>query len=464
MACLVSDIVVSGIDDGAGGAASITVRGRAEDCDSGQILVKLFCGDTPVGSLSGAILGGAWSVTFDDPPCICGQQVRVEAECEGSPGCRTIDEALLVCQPPEGECPALDGVEISIGECIDGLREVTFTITTNAAAASVAEIEFGDGGSDAFVVAEGMATNDVTHAYAAGVYAPSLGFLLPEGCPLVALDAIDVPPCCLRRDEIEVAIGDCVNGLREVTFGFPGLVAGSIDFGDGEQAGFAGLRQTHRYPPRDAAYRATVTLDGCDPLQIDVEVETCPLDCLEAGDVTIVVGEACDNERRRSVTLIFPRAIQAEVDFGDGSDAVEVDGDQVAHDYPARVSPTATYAATVTPADDCAPLELRVEIPACPCIAAEQVQVAAADDCDAGGNRTVTFTLPWQASGEIDYGDGQREPVVAAVFMHTYTPGDDPYRAVLTIPGCGPIELDVAVAACGNGGGGGGRRRPRRLR
>ena len=458
MACLISDIVVTAVDDGAGAAASVTVTGRAEDCPSRRVLVKLFCGGTPVGFQSVAVgVDGRGSATFDEPGCACGGNVRVEAECEGTPGCVTIVEDELECTPPEGECPAVDEVRVTVGECDDGRRTVTFEITTNAADAAAVELEFGDGDSDAFAIEAGVDTTTIEHPYEAGVYVPTLRVILPEGCPEVALDEIEIEECvlCLDAADVEIAISDCMaDGTRHVTFTFPARVSGELDFGDGESAGFDGWGQTHPYVPRDEPYTATLRLDGCLPIELEIALDPCPPGCLDASQVEVSVDDDCDADRRRTATFVLSRPVTGEIEFGDDSPPAEVDGDRVTHAYPADVSPETRYTAVLT-VDGCEPIEIVVAVPACPCVVAAQVQVTPDDECDEDGNRRVTFTFPWEVTGELDYGDGESEDFTDSTRAHTYTPADDPYAARLTVRGCAAVELSVDVPPCDGGDGDG---------
>lgn len=465
MACRISDIIVTAGDDGAGGAASVTVTGRAEECPSRRITVKLFCGGTPVGFQSAPVAaGGQWSATFDPVGCRCGGAVRVEAECEGTPSCSTVFQDELECTPPEGECPSLDGIHVEIGDCTDDfprLRTVTFEITTNAAAAAAVELEFGDGDSDAYAAAVGVHTETLEHVYEPGVYQPTLSFILPEGCPPVLLDQIEVEECtvCLDVQDVQITISDCrADGTRDVTFAFPALVSGELDFGDGDAAGFAGVRQTHAYVPRGEPYTATLRLDGCAPVELLVALDPCPPGCLDPSQVEVSVDD-CDPDRQRLATFIFSRPITGEIDFGDGSAPAHVDGDRVTYRYPADVSPETTYPAVLT-VDGCEPIAVGVPVPACPCIDANQVEITAAEECDDEGNRAVTFTFPWEITGDLDYGDGEADHFTSSTRTHLYVPMDDPYPARLSLRGCPPVDLPVQVQSCDGGGGGGGGGEP----
>lgn len=466
MACIITINNVAGAGNDGEAAISITISGRAEDCDSRKVIVKLFCAGVPSGFQEADVdANGNWSAEFGAPAreCECGEAVRVEVECEGNPGCRAIFEGDLSCLPPEEECPNIGEITVDISEDCDaeGHRAVTLIVHIANVAADdmVAQWDFGDGDfSDAFVVDAGAAEDvERSHDYAPGSYTATLQTVLPEECPSVQVDIEiqECPPACLEANQVAVEISDCNDdGTRDVTFTFPGEISARLDFGDGEDAEFVGRSQTHSYRPRGEPYTAELTIQGCDPIEIPVQIESCPPWCPEVDDVAVVVGEACSPDGARSVTFIFPREITAELDFGDGSAPASFTDSSWTHAYHTPID--ADYTAVLT-AEGCDPIEILLEVPGCPvCLSSDQIDVEPAEDCNDDGTRNVTFTFPSEITGQMDFRDGETGEFVARSVPHAYVPRAEPYTAVLTAEGCDPVEVTVTVESCPENGGGGG--------
>ncbi|MFN0213152.1 MAG: hypothetical protein ACKVT2_02765 [Saprospiraceae bacterium] len=128
-------------------------------------------------------------------------------------------------------------------------------------------------------------------------------------CTAVFEDELDC--LCLEASDIGVAPSDCNDEgtEREMIFTFPAGTAGNLDYGDGNNAGFAGVMLTHFYIP--GVYDAILSIDGCPDISIEVHVPEClptgaccfkdkrcqlltEAECIEQGGEYLGDGKTCD--------------------------------------------------------------------------------------------------------------------------------------------------------------------------
>jgi hypothetical protein len=121
-----------------------------------------------------------------------------------------------------------------------------------------------------------------SHDYKPGIYTATLYTIYPEGCPDKEVQVVvdECVPPCLDASGVSVTVGGCdASGNRVVTFSFNPPLTGDIDFGASSLAPMTGVismgGKEQPYPP-PGPYTATITPDGCPPIQVQVgPLDTC---------------------------------------------------------------------------------------------------------------------------------------------------------------------------------------------
>ncbi len=229
---------------------------------------------------------------------------------------------------------------------------------------------------------------------------------------------------------------NCQNGKRTVTLqvsnNCPTTINAQFDFGDGSPLSAVLLAPgnnsvTHIYAP--GTYTAVLHIPGCPDIAVPFTVGPC---CCPAITTKVEVGE-CNDLGKTNVCLTTTANVPAgckitlQWDFGDGqsggSHAFSSASNTFTecHDY-APGSYTAQL--NIVSPTGCKSSSVKINVPPCDCCPSISVDPCV-EDCDADGNRFVTFTVAVSAKPapcptvqvQMDFGDGSTGGT------HTYPPG-----------------------------------------
>lgn len=316
MACEINinDIQLTGLTP-----ISIEVSGTALNCD--MVLVTLSCIDATDGpfiDVTAAVTGGNWTAVFSDTSearCSCQQTTSISAfasaSCATDPGCAPPApfKKELKCDL----CPTVSLSEPELtpsAECnADGTVSVTLRaqVINNNAAPAIVHIECGPNGTPTpsttvYPVSPGQSLliSQVCRYPSPITPAPWVNIDLPSGCPAVSID-VQHQICCPDPAIITTTIGNCVNGIRQVTFDLGGNFTGSIDYGDGSpNQSFSGSLLSHNYAVPPNSYTATLEVEFCNDIQIPVNgLNPCRQSgacCLTDGSCVVIEDGACQQQ------------------------------------------------------------------------------------------------------------------------------------------------------------------------
>jgi hypothetical protein len=290
MACeiTIGDIRLVGL-----GPVAIEVSGSAVGCAS--VLVSLSCLDATDGPFieaTAAVTGGSWTAVFPDATdarCSCDGTTRIDAfavaRCVTDPACIATPNPFkktIKCDL----CPAVVLIEPELNPSVqcnpDGTVSVTLQAQINNATGSTVIVHIGCGpggspipfppGTVVHIVSQGTTVVSQVCQYSTPVTPEPLVIIdSPTGCPPVPIE-IEHQICCPDPASITVSIGECVGGMRQVTFDLGGSFSGSIDYGDGSPSQvFAGSLLSHDYAVPPTSYTATLEVAFCEDIPVAVD-------------------------------------------------------------------------------------------------------------------------------------------------------------------------------------------------
>ena len=198
---------------------SVRVFGTADGCKQVEVLIECRDGNTHTDIAEVDYDNGAsWEVIFSgDSICRCDELLTVKANCVSDPTCAAGAEFILECPNPEESCPVISN-NVSVGDCVSGMR--TVTVSGNAAnlGSNPAEFEVlfapGSGSGPITVPPSAIIPYLATHDYPGGTtQTVTIKTTQPGTCPPSTF-SVDVPPCGGGSDscpEITASylVGDC---------------------------------------------------------------------------------------------------------------------------------------------------------------------------------------------------------------------------------------------------------------
>jgi hypothetical protein len=295
---------------------SIEISGTAQDCD--RVIVGLSCIEVgaPFIEVEVPVQGGQWTALFPDGAaagCSCKDATAIAvfavARCPADPNCIVTPHPFKKEVTCPAVCPIVILTEPELAPTAicnaDGTVTVTLkaNVSNNTGTDAIVHIECGNGAAlgitQVNLIPQGTGdTIEQVCVYTTPVTPqPFVVVDLPAGCPHTPID-VDHQICCPDPANVQVTVGDCVNGKRQVTFHFGGTFSGTIQYGDGVSEGFLsaqGLIHGYSVPP--SSYTALLEIAFCNdiPIQIDglepcARIGAC---CLPDGSCEVIEESEC---------------------------------------------------------------------------------------------------------------------------------------------------------------------------
>ncbi len=373
--------------------SSIKVTGKATDCSSGLVEVKVACGGPSMSLTVPIDATGAWTATFTTGAgqCPCTKPIQVFVACTSDPNCFDELQEALQCEVGPGPCGDSTGnLTVVVSGCAGGPTgggaNATFTFTiVPPLPGCTYRWNFGDGSPIQIT-----AVPTVTHVYlTAGSFSATVEANCPTGgdpCILRDEVLVTIPPCdeCPTVTNLTVTVTGCaVPGVATANFNgtlTPPLAGCSFlwTFGDGSPSIVTVVPSaTHVYTTA-GTFAAAVTaicpnITPCATTTITVTVLPC---CPTITGISANVNDnECANGAGTSATVNFsattnPPAAPGNYtwNFGDGSPSVTNPGPNASHPY----SSPGTFTAQVVlvpnpPIPGCSQstLSTNVSVPSC---------------------------------------------------------------------------------------------------
>jgi hypothetical protein len=382
--------VIGAINPGGTVPTSIKVTGKAADCSSGLVDVKVTCGGPSMSLTVPADAAGAWTAKFTTGAgqCPCTKPIQVVASCTSDRSCFDELQEPLRCEVGPGPCgDSVGDLTVVVSGCAGGptggTANATFTFTiVPPLPGCTYRWNFGDGSP---IVNSAVPT--VTHVYSsAGSFNATVVATCPtSGDPCVIRDSVDViiPSCCPTVTNLTTSMTGCADpGVVTVTFAgtLTPVLAGCTflwQFGDGSPAVITTVPSvTHIYTTA-GTFPAAVTascpnIPICATATILVVIPPC------CTTVTAIVSNVSDNEcagASSSATVNFsattnpPAAAPGDYtwDFGDGA-SITNSGPNASHPYavPGTFPVKVTYVPN-PPLAGCAPSSKTATVTVPPC-------------------------------------------------------------------------------------------------
>ncbi|WP_373050423.1 hypothetical protein [Thalassovita aquimarina] len=369
----------------------IKVSGTAEGCRS--VSVTIFCQNqskTKSGiPVDTGVTPNAWEFEFDPAldTCACGSRIDLVVKCDDGEGnCDNKAEFNLDCPPTVGMCPTVQWTGISIGDCnANGTSTVNISAQLNSAGAYSADLKDSGGTVLDTVAGPGAQTLSVVGDYS-GSETFTVEVTSPANCPGISIP-LSFPSCQPCPDTIssDYEIGPCdEDGNRELTVtatltpasGDPYAAELRDAVGNvlAQQSGTGTLVLTHtQMAPGGSSvvFKVVVTDPAHCNTDHEITIDIPPCVCPEISFFH-VVGEKCDDQGRRSVTvqatLTAPAQFDAELQDSNGTvlDQVSGSGSQtLSHTGPYSGNTNQTFNVVVTSPAGCDGGSLQVQVPSC---------------------------------------------------------------------------------------------------